>query len=172
MNRVLSLIVTAQLLSPLAFAGEVTDKVLKVLKSSSEKTVLTVEEETFVFNINGYGCQWPGLRIMNLTVDAELNHGRPFIHFGSDGHYLAIGLKDMQHQFCHSLGDVETVFGKELVKGAELPMKIKRTLDLREGNRMGNDGNTKKVKLIHETINIQINGRVIETTSEINLGTK
>ena len=37
---------------------------------------------------------------------------------------------------------------------------------------MGNDGNTKKVKLIHETINIQINGRVIETTSEINLGTK
>lgn len=167
MKCVMSLIVAVQLLSPLAYAGEVTDKVLKVLKTSSEKTVLTVEEETFVFNINGYGCQWPGLRIMTYIVDAELNHSRPNVHFGTDGHYLAIGLANMEHQFCHSLGDVETVFGKEMVKGANLPMKIKRTLDLREGDR-----HEKKVKLIHETITIQINGRVIETTSEINLGPK
>lgn len=172
MNYVLSLMVSAQLLSPLANAGEVTDKVLKILKTSSEKTVLTVEEETFVFNINGYGCQWPGLRILNMVAETELNHNRPFVHFGSDGHYLAIGLKDMHHQFCHQFGDAETVFGKELVKGAELPMKITRTLDLREGERMNNDGNMIKVKLIHETINIRINGREVETTSEINLGKK
>ena len=172
MKYVMSLIVSAQLLSSLAFAGKATDTVLEVLKSSSNKTVLTVEEETFVFNINGYGCQWPGLRIMNLTVAAELNHSRPFANWGTDEHYMAIGLKDMQHQFCQTFGFAETVFGKELVKGANLPMNIKRTLDLREGNRTGNDGNPQKVKLIHETINIQINGRVIETTSEINLGTK
>ena len=66
MKYVVSLILSAQLLSPAAFAGEVTDTVLKVLKSSSEKTALTVEEETFVFNINGYGCQWPGLRVLNM----------------------------------------------------------------------------------------------------------
>ena len=56
MKYVASLIITAQLLSPVAFAGEATDKVLKVLKTSSEKTTLTVEEKTFVSNINGYGC--------------------------------------------------------------------------------------------------------------------
>lgn len=172
MKYVLSLIVTAQLLSPAVSAGEVTDKVLKVLKSSSEKTTLNVEEETFVFNINGYGCQWPGLRILNMVADPELNHGRPFVHFGSDGHYLAMGLKDPNHQFCHSFGSAEAVFGKELVKGAELPMQVKRTLDLREGDRMDRNGKLQKMKLIVETINIQINGRVIETTSEINLGTK
>ena len=172
MKYVASLIITAQLLSPVAFAGEATDKVLKVLKTSSEKTTLTVEEKTFVSNINGYGCAWPGLRIMNMVVEPELNHGRPFPHFGSDGHYLAIGLKDPNHQFCQSLGSAEEAFGKELVKGAELPIKIKRTLDLREGDRPGNDGNPQKVKLIVETINIQINGRVVETTSEINLGKK
>lgn len=169
MKCVMSLIVAAQLLSPLAYAGEVTDKVLKVLKSSSEKSVLHVEDETFVFNIKGYGCQWPGLRIPNHSVDAELNHSRPIVHFGTDGHYLAIGLKGMEHQFCHSFGNAETVFGKELVKGAKLPMKITRTLDLREGERMDEHGNMKKVELIHETITVRVNGREIETTSEINL---
>lgn len=172
MKYVLNLIVSAQLLSPAAFAGEVSDKVLKVLKSSSEKSVLHVEEETFVFNINGYGCQWPGLRILNLSVDAELNHSRPIVHFGTDGHYLAIGLKGMEHQFCHSLGDVETVFGKELVKGAKLPMKVTRSLDLREGERMDKHGNMQAVRLIHETITVRVNGREVETTSEINLGHK
>ena len=107
------------------------------------------------------------------VVESELNHNRSFAHFGSDAGYLAIGLKDPNHQFCHTFGDAETVFGKELVViGAEVPMKISRTLDLREGERMAGDGSMKKVQLIHETINIRINGREIETTAEINLGKK
>lgn len=154
------------------WAGESDDQVVKVLKSSTEKTSITVSEDTFVFNINGYGCQWPGIKILNIVAEPDLNHNKPFAHFGSDANYMAIGIKDPAHQFCHTFGDAQTVFGKEFVTNTELPITITRVLDLRNGKRLSNEGHMKSVKLIHETINIGINGRIVESTSEIILNNK
>ncbi len=168
-QTILGLLVAIQFLAHPGFAGEKNDTILKVLKHSSERSTLFVEENTFVFNLNGYACQWPGLRVLNMVAQQELNHNK-HNRMGSDESYLAIGIKDPNMHFCHHIGDAETVFGKELVAGAELPIKITRVLDSRQGKRMGPDGNLTMVRLIHETITIKINGRTIESTAEINLG--
>ncbi len=169
MKKILSLFLAMQFLAHAGFAGEKDDTILKVLKQSSERPTLTIEADTFVWNINGYACQWPGLKVPKWLAQDELNHNK-FYREGSDESHIAIGIKGPNMQFCQEFGNAEAVFGKELVTGAKLPIKINRILDSRKGERMGPDGSLIMVRLIHETITIKINGRTIESTAEINLG--
>lgn len=172
MKFLISLLVLVQLTALQAYAVEKKDSVIKVIKQSTENSTLSIDDKTFVFNVNGYGCQWPGIRVLSLVVAPELNHNKFGSHFGSDADYMAIGIKNPNFQFCHQFGDVLTVFGKEFVVGAELPIKIHHLLDLRKGERFDNDGKVITVKFIQETITVSINGREVETTATVDLENK
>lgn len=145
--------------------GEIKDTVLKTLKKEKSQITLYVNNETFVFNIKGYGCQWPGLKILDIELRQDLNHRR---NFGSDESYVAVGIKNPDHQFCHGISTAQKVFGPEFVPGAELPMQIVKTLQLIQ--RTSDESHLpKKQKLLRETITLTVNKREVETVAEITL---
>ena len=164
-----TLVLVSQIVLPMSgFAQTKSDRIVKTLKKSSESTTLEIEKDTFIFNIQGYGCQWPGLLVSNHLTQAELNHNWPFTRIGSDKYNLAMGIKDPNYQFC-SLHTAEDVFGPEFVIGANLPIKIDRVLDLRARDTISVDDKSVVTQYIRETITIQINGRIVESVAEINL---
>lgn len=145
--------------------AEIKDEVLQVLKNHDRSTTYYVDKQSYVFNVNGYACAWPGLRIPDSDLDQDLNHYRKF---GSDGHRLAVGIKNPNQRFCLGIPGAQVVFGPEFVNGAQLPMKIHRVLELIQ--RTSDDADQpKNQKLIRETITITINGRELETIAVITL---
>lgn len=167
--KILMTLFIMQVLASASLASEKDDHILKVLKKSSQNTELYIQDDTFIFNINGYACQWPGLKIPTFQTMHELNHNKPYVRIGGDDYSLAIGLKDPNLQFCKNLGSAQSVFGKEFITGSKLPIKITRLLDEREGLRTDRQGNSTLTNLIHETITVELNGRIVESSAEINL---
>lgn len=161
-NLMLLAFVTALLTSTFATA-EVHETIIKNLRESTRTYSFEVERDSYVFNVNGYACQWPGLKIADWMLEVSLNHDRKF---GSDENHLAIGIKNPNHQYCSAFAGATDVFGKGFKEGAQLPMTVKNRLDQVEREIIDETQQIKQ-KLIRETINININGQELESVREI-----
>ncbi|OFZ31538.1 MAG: hypothetical protein A2622_02855 [Bdellovibrionales bacterium RIFCSPHIGHO2_01_FULL_40_29] len=151
--KTLMLLITMVLVMTQAAQADIIEK---VISKQIYNTVMVINEDTYVFNVNGYACQWPGLRIARHQVNAQLNH---LDKFGSDANYLAMGIQNPDHQFCHTTR--EKAFGKELVPNAELPIKVTRVLDIRRHD----NGDT----YLQESITVEINDRTVESIAQVPL---
>ncbi len=151
------------IISPMVALAEVHETLIKNLKDSIRNHTFEVSADSFAFNVNGYACQWPGLKIPDWMLGADLNHYRKF---GSDENRLAIGIKNPNHQHCSGLAGATDVFGKAYKEGAQVPVKINNRLDQIEREIIEETINLKQ-KLIRETITVTIFGRELESIQEI-----
>lgn len=156
----------------LGFTGAVhakvsEDKVTAIISEHVMDAELEVDQRTFVWNVNGYACQWPGLRIPKVWFDfnEKLKHDDLF---GTDEEFRALGVRDPNFQFCVG-ATAEKAFGKELVPGAKLPIKITVKREIRVGERYNSAGKLVKIKVLFETTTVDVNNRQLESTAEVNL---
>ena len=162
MKKIINLILIIAV-SPLLAMAEINETVIKTLKDTTRNHIFEVDKQSYAFNVNGYACQWPGLRIADWMIQADLNHYRKF---GSDEFYLAVGIKNPDHQYCSGFADAQTVFGPRFKEGAKASMTINNRLDHIERETI-NGSSIIKQKLIRETITISVFGRDLETVHEI-----
>lgn len=107
-------------LIPTAFAGDYF-KVVSVLKDVTRNYNLTIKSNTFISNIQGYSCAWPGIRDELLFSNfAELKHGRHVFNLNA----LGIKYDDLEQQFCNR-PSAQEVFGSEFLVGAIFPLKVR-----------------------------------------------
>lgn len=149
-------------------AEDLNDKVTAVISENVVNAELEVDQRTFVWNVNGYACQLPGLRIPKVWFDfhEKLKHAELF---GADEEFRAIGLKNPNYKFCVDSAGAEKAFGKELVPGAKLPMKITVKREVHIGQRYNSAGKLVKIKVLVETTTVDVNNRQLESTAEVNL---
>ncbi|WP_374073587.1 hypothetical protein [Bdellovibrio bacteriovorus] len=149
-------------------AAESKDKVAAIISENVVNAELEIEQNTFVWNVNGYACQLPGLRIPKVWFDfnEQLKHDDLF---GTDDQYRAIGLKNPNFKFCIDHADAEKAFGKEFIPGAKLPMKITVKREIRIGERYDSAGKLVKIRVLVETTTVEVNNRELESVAEVNL---
>lgn len=115
-------------------------RVIKVLKVISEQKLeweVELTEETFVSNLDGYSCPWPGIIGPDFvfTYMTDLRHGRS----GMDHNGLRIKFKQ-EREFCGGGSGFpdqpQDVFGPEYVVGSKIKMdfKVKREIVLVNGS--------------------------------------
>ncbi len=89
-----------------------------VLLDSKRETVLEIEEDTFIRNIQGYACAVPAIQVLNFQFgQAELNHNGS-VDFGVKAHHEAFIVKQEGGAFCSALGDANDIFGENYVVGS------------------------------------------------------
>lgn len=142
---------------PTAFAGDYF-KVVSVLKDVTRDYKLTIKANTYISNIQGYSCAWPGIRDELLFSNfAELKHGTHFFNRNA----LGIKYDDLDQQFCDR-PSAEEVFGPEFLIGAILPLKVRI---LKEVVETPSVIPSSKQRYIRETISTRIWSRNLQSVA-------
>jgi hypothetical protein len=149
-------------LSTFSFAQDQVT-VIKTLHSSENKVFITIEENTFERNVQGYACSWPGLRVPFVFYYlTKLKHFSDRTIFGEN--VLPIAFEDLQNRFCGGVV-AQDVFGPEFVIGAKVTIVVQVKREIVEmKNHEGVLGT-----YLRESINSNLMGQKLESTAFVSL---
>jgi len=95
-----------------------------VLLDTKKETVLEIEEDTFIRNIQGYACPVPAIQVHRFQFgEAELNHNG-FVDFGVLAHKEAFIVKQEGGAFCSGNSNALAIFGEAYVVGSTHKMTV------------------------------------------------
>lgn len=90
----------------------------EIIFQQDVKFELDITEQTYIFNVHGYGCPVPGISIPVYKVrDLKLRHNSLF---GAELGGIAMGFKSPNFAFCEISYNGESVFGPEFKVGNTL----------------------------------------------------
>lgn len=165
MKALIGLLVLA---TSIANADPNPPEVIEVLHDQTSEVSLEVAENTFIWNIQGYACPWPGIQIPQWQIWGTALRHRMGGGFMVDGKSIALGIVDPNQEFCQGGDDVtpEKVFGISLVPGEKHKLMIRVVRDI---VLLSNWDNTKKTKVLRETITTQLGQREIYSEATVSL---
>lgn len=146
-------------LIPTAFAGDYF-KVVRVLKDVTRDHILTIKGNTYIANIQGYSCAWPGIRDEALFSNfAELKHGKHVFNRNA----LGIKYDDLEQQFCDR-PSAQEVFGPDFLIGEMFRLNIRV---LKEVVETPSTIPSSRQRYIRETISTRFLNRNLESVAMV-----
>ncbi len=145
------------------------DQIIAKISIKEQETTLIAKSDTFVWNINGYSCQLPGITIDRHLFDREqLVHDRN--RLGRNPEQRSIGLKDPNFRFCKDSATQESLFGNKLIPDQETAVKITIARQIIIGSRHNSvTGRNKNIKLLQEITTVYFLDQVFEDIAELSL---
>jgi hypothetical protein len=163
MKNLFVILITVLAIQP-AYSGE---KVIKSLQNIVWKSDLEIVDTTFVWNVRGYACQWPGLAVPTRSIRPNLSHPNWVSVEGT----IALGIENPNYQFCGPDG-IETgtqLLGEEYKVGKTIPVELTTTLERILMCNVPDCTPDNSEEYLRETLQMEILGKSFISTSIIQL---